>query len=165
MTAQLSMFTGREVLGRKQLKGKPIAPIGEGELVLRVQDTRPAPELDMPKPQCQWARYHEHKHPAHWEYCIEDALPGQRYCEDHAKAPQPPPEPTREAVPLMPKCRPDWDPDILDKEGYHALAAKVRELDAERAKGNGWTPPRRRINKRALAHDRKRKAAQKEARQ
>jgi len=41
----------------------------------------------------------------------------------------------------MPKCRPDWDPDKLDSEGYHALAAKVRELDAERAKGNGWKPP------------------------
>ena len=128
MTAQLSMFTGREILGRKQLKGKPIPPIGEPDLVLKVQDSRKPPALAL-------------------------------------DAPEPPPEPTREAVPLMPKCRPDWDPDKLDSEGYHALAARVRELDAERAKGNGWKPPGRRINKRALAHDRKRKAAQKEARQ
>ena len=80
-------------------------------------------------------------------------------------APEPLAEPTTEGVPHKHKCRPDWDPDKLDSEGYHALAAKVRELADERAKGNGWTPPRRRINKRALAHDRKRKAAQKEARQ
>jgi len=43
MTAQLSMFTGRETLGAKTLKGKPIAPIGEGELALRVQDSRQTP--------------------------------------------------------------------------------------------------------------------------
>ena len=55
MTEQLSMFSGRETLGLQQLKGRPVGPIGGGDLTLKVQGTPPAPSLPIETPP------HKHK--------------------------------------------------------------------------------------------------------
>lgn len=50
---QLSMFTARETIGAKRLKGRPLGPIGGGDLALRVQDTRPRASLPIEQAQPQ----------------------------------------------------------------------------------------------------------------